>query len=299
MSQTTIDQFLMNDPVCATAPTQQDDMPIDPKYFNLQMVTPVGRVAGMSLVAPNAYKDNPNNKKFFLRLILNPSSCDGKIPDLLQAVGRLAMARFPSIKRADPATGQLTDLSGWQRLFIDEKQGGLHNPIYDGNLEYAKDPAKRAAFRNMKYIQMGVSEKDKQGNSNQPQVFDEKGAPITPDKIYLGCYARAFIAVFAYPPLGATGRDNEGISFILKSVQFVRHGERMTSYDAVSAGRKAFAAAGALPTDPTAPSGPVGGFAAPAPGFAAPPAGFAAPGGAPAFATSPAAATPWTPPAAA
>jgi hypothetical protein len=263
------------------APPQTGPLELTP--YGITLVTPIGRVCGVTLDKPRAVaKDKEPN--FYLRLLLNPASIDGRVEDVMSAVYKVVMDRFPSENRFDPVQNVTRPYTGWELFFIDEKQGGLWFPIQDGDAMYNQDPAKNNVYKGMKFINASIKDKNSQGRSNQPACFDASGAPMNPADIYLGCYARAVINVFAYPKAGDVNAKSRGVAFTLKSVQFACHGERLSSYDAVSAGRAAFAAAGAIPVNPTAPQGPTGGYAPAAPqgagpgGFAAPP-GFAAPQG--------------------
>ena len=276
------DQYLAQQPA---APGQTFDLEQLQKYGSLRIVTPIGRVAGVTLVKPRAYEGS-TDEKFYLRLLLNPASVDGSVEtDLLRALYAVVMNRFPVENRMDPATGQMRGYSGWDLLSVPPAQGGLWNPIQDGNLVYYQDPAKYGPYFGTKFINATVGAVNaKSGASQQPVVMDETGKILNPDKIYLGCYARMMITLFAFPKPGAQAK-NRGVAMKIDSVQFARHGEKMSTYDSASAAQKAFAGAGAIPVDPTAPSAPGGGgFAAPQGGFAAPqgggfaaPAGFAAP----------------------
>jgi len=266
---------LPNDPYLAAqqAPTPLEPLKVDPQYHSIRLVTPIGRVAGCTLDKPRAPVAG-GKVNFYLRLLFNPASVDGNQPDLKQAIYDVVTARFQPEQRLDPQTQQPRVYTAWELFSLEEKNGGLWYPLQDGNILYGKDPQRNAHCRNTMYINATADEKRKSGESNQPVCVDENGTPINADRIYLGCYARAIVTVFSYPKPDVRDARGRGIGIGLQSVQFARHGERIITFDAQSAARIGFANAGAIPKDPNAPAGPVGGPVPPAPGV---PAGFAPP----------------------
>lgn len=291
MSQTVTDAYLASQ----KAPSQT--LEINQQYGNVRMVTPIGRFAYVTLTAPKGIAGSPS-LKYSLTLLLNPESCG----DIYKAICMVADKRWPFEDRPDPAANmQMKRYTGAELLMVHPDKGGLHYPLRRGDDTYMKDPAKYGAFRGLFSINASINDKNKNGQSNQPPCFDESGTVINPDRMYSGCYGRLQITVFAFPQPGQQ-IPNRGVGIMLNTVQFARHGEKLATFDAVKAGAAAFAAAGAIPVDPTAPSAPAGAYNPP-PGFgpnaatpASIPPGFAAPT-AP-IAPQQTAQQPWQPPAA-
>jgi hypothetical protein len=244
--QNQVDEYLMKQ----RAPVPPNPLQVDPKFLSIRLVTPIGRFAGVTLNSPRAYEKD-SSPRFFLRLLLNPASCDGSSEDLWTVICKVATHNFSPEQRGDPATGEVKTYSASDLLKIDPQRGGLWNPLQDGNTLYVKDPAKFYYARGLKFIQAAVSAVGKQGQSNQPVCFDQNGRVVAPSSelFYPGAYGRAMVAVFAFPKEAAPGK-NRGIGLSLQAVQFARHGERLHTYDAMSSSQKLFEAAGAISPDP-------------------------------------------------
>lgn len=272
----TRDEYLFS-AACAAPP---QDIILDPEYKNIRLVTPIGRILFPTVVQAKAMEEG-KEKRYSCGLALNPEFCG----QIWEAVCKVADNRWPGEQRPNPQNpSEMVTMTGSQMLqFLTKEQGGLQNPIRQGDQEYMKNPAKNEHLRGLWVLNAAVAEKNrKSGQSQQPIVLDESGHPMDPSKLYGGCYGRLQVTIYAFPMPGQS-IPNRGIAMLLNAVQFARHGEKLGSFDALKAAKNAF---GALPkAEGTAP-GAAG--AVPQPngnpwmtgGGAAPAGAFAAPGGA-------------------
>lgn len=261
----TRDEYLFS-AACASPP---QELTLDPKFNNVRLTTPIGRASYVTLVKPRAAQQG-QEPKFSMTLLMAPEHCG----DLWRAICMVANTRWPSEQRPNPQNpNELMNVNGeWMLLNLTREQGGLHNPLRQGDQFYIKEPAKYEAYRGLYVLNAGVAAVNKNGVSQQPVVLDEEGKPLDPGKVYSGCYARAQITVFAFPQQGQS-LPNRGIGVLLNAVQFAKSGEKMGSYDPMRAAQAAF---GALPKEtPSVPSG--WGSAPPAGVTGAAPGAFAAP----------------------
>lgn len=296
-----VDDYLM----AQVAPVQ--DIVLDPKYGSIRMVTPVGRLAFTTLDKPKSIKQADGSlgpEQYSCTLLLNPASCSA----IYHAICAVANNRWPYEDRPDPQNPQaMKRYTGAELLFLNTREGGLHYPLREGRENYMRNPQLYSAWNGLFFINSSILAVSATGQPQRPVCKDESGRDIiaTPDKLYSGCYGRMQITIFAFPKPGSQGRAR-GVGISLNAVQFARHGEKFTSFDASKAAENAFAAAGALPpADPSmAPGNQIGygpntagpGSVPPGStvqGFAAPPApqpmqpvqqpGFAAPAPQPAM----------------
>lgn len=263
-----------------TAPQQAIKLDKTDKFTGIRMITPIGRLSFVNIVEAKAVNQDdegkPGAKKFSLQIVLNPASCG----DIWKAVCMVANDRWPAEQVPNPQTGEMTQINGEQML----RMGLLHSPLRNGDQQYMKKPTTYGIYRGQFFINAGTGEK------YQPVVYDQNGQPANPASIYSGCYGRLWITIQAFwPKPGQQGARGKGVTAYLNGVQFARHGDKLSGFDALGAGAAAFAAA-PLPEDPgmfgmntagavpggAAPAAAPGGFAAPQPGA---PAGFAAPAG--------------------
>ena len=272
------------DPYLSAQQMPPQQLTMDPQYFNVNMVTPIGRFLNCDVAKPRSIKQKDgkiNDPKFAITLLMAAGTQEKPIvADLYRAVAMIANGKVPSINRPDPTNpNQMVQMTGEQLLQIDPQLGGLHYPLRDGNKMWMKDPEKNAIYRGGWFINASMFPATKDGTPQEPLLFDERNNRCGPEVFYRGCYGRAMVRVAWFDTNG-----NKGVTFYLQGVQFARHGERLSSFDASGAVQGAFAAAGALPVaePPAGAAGPNFGApppgAAPAAGFgAAPAAGFAAP----------------------
>lgn len=251
------------------APPQE--LTLDPKFGSIRLVTPIGRLSYAHLTTPRRVQEG-QAEKFSCTVLLNPKAC----ADIWKAICMVANQRWQSEQVPNPQNPtQLVAVNGEQLI----RMGRLHSPLRSGEAVYAKSPQKHAIYRGL-FALNASSNKDQ-----QPLCFDERGTPVKPDHIYSGCYGRLHVNLYAFPKPGSS-LPNRGIAVYLNAVQFARHGERLSGFDASAAATAAFAAAGAIEADPAfgpnmgAPAGmdSTAGLAAPSTVPVAP-AGFAAPPG--------------------
>lgn len=281
------DPYLLG-PAC-TVPRLSGEKPnnlvLDAKYNTVDITTPIGRLMFVNVTKPRAVEQTkPNDRSYSCSIIMNPVA----VGDIWQAIVLVANGAWKPEQIPDPAgSGQMVTITGEHRLALPRNQGGIHNPLRHGEDVYRaaimkqKNPKDYEPFRGTATINAALAEFTKKGDRNNPPlVLDENGNPTDGGNLYSGCYGRLKIRVFAF-----RGQTNSGISVILQSAQFARHGERVGGFNALASAQ---AAMGAIPHDPNAPTAPGG--ASPEPGFGpnygtgAPsgppgafPAGFAAP----------------------
>ena len=256
-------------------PPQKLDIDTYKTGKSIRMITPIGRFSYCHLdkPAPKAANSPP---VFSVNIIMGPESCN----ELWLAIIKLADAHWQVpghtlqvgddgvIKLRNPQTGML-----------------LVSPIKSGDFFYQKDPKVYGLYKGMYFVNPSTAA------DKVPVYLDPRESPLAATAFYSGCYGRAFIDV-------ATIADKQGyakgLTSYLRSVQFVRHGEKLQDFDQAGAAREAFASAPlppeAMPTSFAVPGpggapvsaavGPMAGGVATPPGFAAPPSGTA----------------PWTPP---
>lgn len=273
MSDFVFDQYLASQ----TMPPQQ--LAMDPQYFNITMVTPIGRFLNCDVNKPRSIRQKDgkvNDPKFAITLLMAGGTNENPIvADLYKAIAAIANAKIPSINRPNPTNpSQMVQMTGEQLLQIDPDLGGLHYPLRDGNKMWMKEPDKNVIYRGGWFINASMFPATKDGTPQEPLCFDERNMRCDPSIFYRGCYGRAMVRVAWFDTNG-----NKGVTFYLQGVQFARHGEKLTSFDASGAVQGAFAAAGALPVTEPAPGATGPNFGAPPPGagFAAPATGFAQP----------------------
>lgn len=224
---------------------------LDPKYKNIRMWTPVGRIVFAFLETPKSPMVGNQNQalKFSCGILLNPSS----IGDLYNSIVRVAEARFPPENRYDAATQQTRTYTPKDLL---GQPGGLQFPIRIGNEYYAKDQTKYAAWHNVYLVNASTEAHDKAGNIVRPTVLDELGNKVEQGRVYSGCYGRLYLTIYSFPAPGNTSIPNKGIGVRLLGVQFAKAGEKMASYDPEAAVLSAAKMVGALPV--VTPTQPVG-----------------------------------------
>jgi Protein of unknown function (DUF2815) len=268
------DDYLLS-PSCAVAAAQ--DIVLDTQFGNVRLTTPIGRLSYVTVVKPRSVQQG-QDPKFSATILMNPAAC----ADLYKAIVLVANNRWKGEQRPNPQNpSEMVLMTGEHLLYLPKEQGGIHNPLRNGNLTYSQDPVKYKAYLGTYTLNAGIDAVNrKSGASQQPLVLDEDSRPMDPSKVYSGCYGRLLITVFAFPQPGQQ-IPNRGVGVLLNAVQFARHGEKLSGFDALKNAQAAF---GTLPKDNSAP--PSGGgfgpnhgmpFAAPAGGI---PAGFAAPPGA-------------------
>lgn len=268
-----------------TAPAQE--IKLDPQFGSIRMVTPIGRLAYVTLDKPKQVKQQDGSmgpEQFSVTLLLNPSTCS----DIYRAIIMVGANRFQPEQKPNPQNpGEIVTFSAdsqdpSRNLFF-LANGGLHYPLRQGLDAYMREPAKYDPWKSLFYINTSMLATSPRGQAQRPVCKDENGMDVapTPDRFYSGMYGRLQITLFAYPKPGTQGRGSRGVGIGLNAVQFARHGERMGGFDAAKAAADAFAKAGAIPQDPNAPSAPATygenragpGSVPPGVGFAAPPQG--------------------------
>ena len=272
MSQSTNEM----DPKLAASVMPPQQFALDPQYGSVRMITPVGRLAYVTLIKPKQVENNgqKGDPQYTCTILLNPNVCQ----DLYRAIAMVANHRWPGEQRPDPANpSNMIMMTGEQLLFLPQKQGGLHYPLRDGNDAYMREPVKYGAFRGLFTLNASIVAVNRTtGASQQPVALNEAGERTDITRFYSGCYGRLQVTFFAFPKPGAQ-IPNRGVGVSLNAVQFADHGEKLATFDAEKAAVGAFAAVGALPTAQPAPGfGPnTGGATSVPPGMAVP--GFAAP----------------------
>lgn len=282
MSQTLSDQYLAT--TGATMPPPPNPFQVDPQFGSIRMVTPIGRLAYVTLVKPKSVKQPDGSMGapiFSATILLNPVAC----VDIYKAIVMVATNRFPPETRPNPQNpSQMVQMDAEKLLQVPPRLGGLHYPLRAGDESYMRDPKRYDQWRGLFFLNASMQATSAQGTPQQPVVKDESGYDCDPSKIYSGCYGRMQVTFFAFPKPGSQGRGARGVGVSLNAVQFARHGEKMGSFDASKAAASAFEAAGAIPAEQgDANYGPHS--ASPAsippgaavPGFAAPPAQQAQP----------------------
>jgi hypothetical protein len=274
MSQTLqlTDDYLLS-PSCAVA--QPQNIVLDPQFGNVRLTTPIGRLSYVTVVKPRAVQQG-QEPKFSATILMNPQACG----DLYKAIVLVANNRWKGEQRPNPQNpAEMVLMTGEHLLYLPKEQGGIHNPLRNGNLTYSQDMVKYKAYFGTYTLNAGIDALNrKSGASQQPLVLDEDSRPMDPSKVYSGCYGRLLVTIFAFPQPGQQ-IPNRGVGVLLNAVQFARHGEKLSGFDALKNAQAAF---GTLPKDQSAAAGGFGPnhgmpFAAPAGGI---PAGFAAPPGA-------------------
>lgn len=264
-----------------------NDLTVDPKYFNIRMVTPIGRFTNVDLEKPRGVKqpDGTTSDPRFAITLMMAAGTEQKpiVADLHRGIAAIANAKIPSINTPDPANpNQMITVTGEALLFRPKELGGLHYPLRRGNDLYIKDPVKNAIFKDMYFVNASMYPKTSKGDLQEPMTYDERNMRCPPTLFYRGCYGRAIMRCAWYD----NPRGGKGVTFYLEGVQFARHGEKLSTFDLAGSVQNAFAAAGALPAaepQPGAAGSNHGGGAPPGAGFAAPPAqtqpqaGFAQP----------------------
>jgi hypothetical protein len=228
----TRDDYLFS-AACA-APAQE--LVLDPKYGNVRLTTPIGRASYVTLAKARAAQPG-QEPRFSMTLLLAPEHCG----DLWKAICMVANHRWPGENRPNPQKpDEMVMMNGEMMLqYLTREQGGLHNPLRQGDAFYTKDPAKYEPYRGLFVLNMGVTAVSKKGESQQPVCLNEEGRPLDPSMIYSGCYARAQVTVFAFPQPGQS-IPNRGIGVLLNAVQFAKGGDKMGSYDPMRAAQAAF-----------------------------------------------------------
>lgn len=268
------DEYLLSSSCSSPAPLPPTGLVLDPQFGNVRMTTAIGRLSYVTLVKPRAVQAG-QDPKFSCTILMNPAACG----DLWKAIVMVANNRWKGETRPNPQNpSEMVTMTGEHLLYLPKEQGGLHNPLRNGNMTYSQDPVKYKAYLGTYALNSGIDAVSrKSGASQQPLVLDEDSRQMDPGKVYSGCYGRLLITVFAFPQPGQQ-IPNRGIGILLNAVQFARHGEKLAGFDALKAAQSAF---GQLPRDQSAqPPGfgpshgapftpPQGGIPA---GFAAPPA---------------------------
>jgi len=288
MSATT----LQIDPYLAAQTMPWNDLVVDPQWKNMRLTTPVGRFPYIHVdrpfAIPNRDPGKPAKPMYSATLMMAPGTEQHPIvADLYRAMCMVADAAWPAVQRPDPNNpSSIVTVPGSALFGVDAKLGGIHCPLRLGDDNYMKEPQKFASWRGLYFINCGMNPTTKNGVEQRPICLDERGMACDPKLFYPGCYGRMQVTVAAFDNSG-----NRGVTFYLNAVQFARHGEKMASFDGMSAAQAAFTKAGALPGDiGTPPAGMQTGFgpntASPATvspgtpfGFAAPPTSHGAPAG--------------------
>ena len=258
-------------------PPQKLDIEVYKTGKSIRMVTPVGRFSFCHLEKP-APKTDKGDPKFTVNIVCGPDSC----VELWTAVIKLADAHWNvqghtlqvgddgTVKLRNPQTGML-----------------LHTPIKSGDFFYAKNPATYGLYKGMFFVNPSTT-------PDKPPVYlDARETPLAASAFYSGCYGRAFIEIATIKEM--TGYT-KGLTAYLRSVSFVRHGDKLQDFDVAGAAREAYASAplppDAMPASFAAPGGAPPG-AAPGPSVGPMASGVATP---PGFAAPPSGTAPWTPP---
>ncbi len=271
------------DPYLAAQDMPANELTVDPKFHNIRIVTPVGRLPYIHVDAPfaipnaNAAPGTAPRLSYSATLLMAPGTQEKPIVlDIYRAIVAVADAHWPAMQRPDPQNpSNIVTVSGSQLFGVDAKAGGLHYPLRKGDDNYMKDPQKFGLWRGLYFINCGMAPKTKSGADQRPVCLDEKGMACDPKLFYPGCYGRMQITVAAFDTNG-----NKGVTFYLNAVQFARHGEKMATFDVGAQAQNMFARAGALPAATgTAPAGVGFGPNTATPGSTPPgvPFGFAAP----------------------
>jgi hypothetical protein len=160
----------------------------------IKMITPTFRVSYPNVFTPRENK--LSGKMEFSVQALFPKGTD--LTALEKAIQAVIVEKWPNVaKRA----GLKMPLKKQEdRALTDEKTGK----------EILQPPYERGAL----YLNLKTDEK------NQPQVLDQRKAPIDPVDFYAGCFARASVTVSAYDKNG-----NKGVSVYLNNLQKVKDGE--------------------------------------------------------------------------
>ena len=254
------DAYLLNQ----KAPTPSAKLEIETYKSgkSIRLVTPIGRFSYVHLDKPMP-KVKDGAPVFSVNILCGPDSC----ADLWNAIVKLADAHWQVaghtlvvgddgvIKLRNPQTGVL-----------------LVSPIKSGDFFYQKDPKAYGIYKGLFFLNPTTAA------DKAPVYLDAREAPLAASAFYSGCYGRAFIEIATIAEKQGYAK---GLTSYIRSVQFVRHGDKLEGYDVAGAAREAFASAPLPPevvqaaTQPAAGPGPgpvPAGIATPA-GFAAPPSG--------------------------
>jgi len=271
-----VDEWLMSQ----TAPPWTPNLETYQGGYSIRMVTPIGRMSFVHFDKPKS-KAADSKPVFSCNLLMSPNS----VQDIWQAIRMVADAMYPAEQVVDPKTMQAVTMTGSQMLA--NNVGGLHNPLKNGDLYYMKAPDKNGAYRGVWTINPSS------GADKPPACTNESNMPCSPATFYSGCYGRLFIRIASIKPRPGSAK---GVTAYLTAAQFVRHGEKMSGFDAGGAAMSAFANA-PLPAGAVQSSAPPGGIPGAPAGFAAPPGGIPPQHAAqPPAGFAPPAAGAWTPP---
>lgn len=250
----TRDEYLFS---AACAPDPSQTLVLDPKWNNILLTTPIGRMSFARLAVPAVPKGG-KELRYSASLLMAPEYCY----QLWQAICMVADKVWPGEMKPNPANpSEMVKMTGSQMLErLTADQGGLINPLQSGDNQYLKNPAQNSHCRGLYVMNAGVAAVNrKTGATQQPITLNENGQVIDPKEFYSGCYGRLQVTVYAYT------EPRSGIGIVLKAAQFARHGERLGGFDAVKAATAAFGvlpkAEGTTPNPWTSPTG--GAFAAP------------------------------------
>jgi Protein of unknown function (DUF2815) len=265
------DDYLLSQS-CAIA--QPQNIVLDPQFGNVRLTTPIGRLSYVTVIKPRSVQAG-QEPKFSATILMNPAA----VGDIWKAIVMVALNRWQPEQRPNPQNpSEMVTMTAEHRLWMPQEQGGLHNPLRNGNLTYSQDPVKYKAYLGTYTMNAGVDAVSRtSGASQQPLVLDEDSRPMDPSKMYSGAYGRLLVTIFAYPKAGTQSTVKPGVGVLLNAIQFARHGEKLSGFDQLKSAQAAF---GTLPKDqsgaPQPGFGPNYGapFAAPSGGI---PAGFAAP----------------------
>lgn len=246
---------------------------VDPEYGNIELTTPYCRLSFVYFDPPKMGRMiNGQMSKTSAQALLmfNPA---GTV-EIYNALLAIADNNFNPEQRPGP-DGNLVTWKPSDLLYAPAGMNGIINPLKEGTEQW-RNSAKPQLYevqRGLFTLNATMPVTNGQGNPQSPIYLDEQAQPCSPRNFYAGCYARAIVRLSPYPRRGQQGFGKRGISAYLHLVQFVAHGERLGSFNALANGQERIGRAGAVPVDPafTAPIPPQGHPAGAMPGFAAPP----------------------------
>ena len=116
------------DPYLSAQQMPPQQLTMDPQYFNVNMVTPIGRFLNCDVAKPRSIKQKDgkvNDPKFAITLLMAAGTQEKPIvADLYRAVAMIANGKVPSINRPDPTNpNQMVQMTGEQLLQIDPQLG--------------------------------------------------------------------------------------------------------------------------------------------------------------------------------
>jgi Protein of unknown function (DUF2815) len=253
---------------------QQDIQIIQKRsFFYVEMMTPVGRLLICNVIEPSVFTGNNDRgaadekkpmPKYMVRMLFGAGTKERPIiNDIHKAAAMLVDHKFPhGIEVPDVTTGQVSIVPAHDMFFVDEKRGGFHYPLRDGNDLFMQNAVDNKIYRNKWFINASMHAKTwapegQVGQDQRPILMDREGN-ILHDKeqmsklFYAGAFARAaiWLKVFQFEMNGRVMRT--GVNIELKALRYAAKGEHLGN---IYSEAKAQALFGTLEPDSGDPEG--------------------------------------------